>query len=121
MPMPFPMRGSRKFTAIARVGLATTVVAAVTLGSALPAFADDPTAPDAPAQPTVTQITNTLSVAFVAPADGGSEMTGYTAECTSSDGGTPASNTGVDTPIVVGPLDYTKTYACTVVAEQRDR
>ena len=116
MPMPFSMRGSRKFTAIARVGLATTVVAAVTLGSALPAFADDPTAPDAPAQPTVTQITNTLSVAFVAPADGGSEMTGYTAECTSSDGGTPASNTGVDTPIVVGPLDYTKTYACTVVA-----
>jgi titin len=92
------------------------IVLAGMLHSAAPAFADSPTVPDAPAKPTVTQTTDSLSVAFVAPADGGMEITGYTASCVSNDGGLSGSNTGVSSPIVVGPLSYTHTYTCTVIA-----
>jgi titin len=99
-----------------QAALATAVIAAVGLGNSSAAFADPPTAPDQPTQPTVAQITDTLSVSFDAPADNGSEITGYTVDCTSSDGGIEALNTGVSSPIVVGPLTYLKTYGCTVVA-----
>ena len=74
------------------------------------------TVPDTPAAPTVTHGDSSISVAFVAPADGGSAITQYTAACTSSDGGTAGSNTGASSPIVVGTLDNGHTYTCTVHA-----
>jgi titin len=92
------------------------IVLAGLLHSAAPAFADNPTVPDAPAAPTLTQAADGISVAFDAPADGGMEITGYTASCTSSDGGLNGSNTGDSSPIVVGSLSYTHTYTCTVIA-----
>ena len=52
-----------------------------------------------PRQPTVTHGNAPISVAFSAPAsDGGSAITGYTATCTSSDGGTTGSNSGATSP-----------------------
>ena len=80
-------------------------------GSAVPA-----TVPSAPAGPTPTRGNAQISVAFVAPADGGSAITGYTASCTSSDDGASGSNTGATSPIVVATLTNGKTYSCTVVA-----
>ena len=79
--------------------------------SAVPA-----TLPDAPAQPTVTHGNASISVAFVAPNNGGNAITGYTATCTSSDGGTGGFNTGATSPIAVSTLTNGKTYTCTVFA-----
>ena len=74
------------------------------------------TVPSAPAAPTVTRGNAQISVAFVAPANSGSAITGYTASCTSSDGGAAGSNTGAASPIVVSALTNGKTYTCTVLA-----
>ena len=101
---------------VGRAALAGLVVGGALLATAAPALADDATAPDAPAQPAVTTAAGFVSVAFSAPADGGSAISGYTAACASDDGGLPGSNTGADTPISVGPLDAGNTYTCTVVA-----
>ena len=59
------------------------------------------TVPSAPAGPTLTHGNAQISVAFVAPADGGTAITGYTANCTSSDGGTPGRTLRRRSPIVV--------------------
>ena len=85
--------------------------ASASSGSVVPA-----TVPDAPAQPTLTHGNAQLTVAFVAPADGSSAITGYTANCTSSNGGAAGSNTGATSPIVVAALTNGKTYTCTVFA-----
>ena len=75
------------------------------------------TTPSAPAMPTLHAWQQQLSVAFVAPANGGSAITGYTAICTSSDGGVAGGNSGATSPIVVmTPLTNGKPYTCTVHA-----
>ena len=86
-------------------------VASAASTSAVPA-----TVPSPPATPTSTHGNGSISVAFVAPSNGGSAITGYTASCTSSDGGTAGSNTGGSSPIVVSSLTNGKTYSCTVFA-----
>ena len=72
--------------------------------------------PDAPAAPTLTRGNALISVAFVAPASNGSAITGYTASCTSSDGGAAGSNTGTTSPIIVSSLTNGNTYTCAVFA-----
>ncbi len=72
--------------------------------------------PEAPAPPSVSPGTGRVVVDFVAPADNGSAITGYTASCTSSNGGTPGTNGGAVTPITVSGLTNGKTYTCTVTA-----
>src|SRR5262249_42627416 len=57
-----------------------------------------------------------LSVAFSAPVDNGSAITGYTASCSSSDGGATGSLSGASSPITVPGLTNGKTYTCTVAA-----
>jgi hypothetical protein len=57
-----------------------------------------------------------ISVAFVAPNAGGSAITGYTATCTSSDGGAAGSSSGPISTIVVSTLTNGKTYTCTLRA-----
>ena len=47
------------------------------------------TSPIAPVQPSATAGNAKISVAFTAPGNGGSAIAGYTASCTSSNGGTP--------------------------------
>jgi len=72
-----------------------------------------------PSAPTVTGVTPSsasAAVAFTAGGDGGSAITGYTATCTSSDGGATGSNSGSTSPITVGSLTDGNTYTCTVVA-----
>jgi hypothetical protein len=72
-----------------------------------------------PAAPTLTSVTrglNSVDVAFTPNSDGGDAITGYTATCASSDGGTTQSNTGATSPITVGSLDNGNTYTCVVVA-----
>ena len=72
-----------------------------------------------PAAPTIMGITrgdNSVAVAFTANGTGGSAITGYTATCTSSDGGTTQSASGVASPITVSSLTNSDTYTCTAVA-----
>ncbi len=92
-------------------------------GSASPvsASAIPKTVPSAPAKPGVAATDSQISVTFTGPADGGSPITGYTANCTSSNGGTAGNNTGASSPITVGSLDNGKTYTCTVTATNAQR
>jgi hypothetical protein len=57
-----------------------------------------------------------LRVGFVAPANGGSVITGYSASCTSSDGGVSGTQTGTTSPVVVSALTNGKLYTCTIHA-----
>src|SRR4029079_4642279 len=76
-----------------------------------------PTAPGAPAIGTASSRNVGALVSFTAPAaNGGSPLTGYTAACTSSDGGAAGSASGTVSPIVVSGLTNGKTYTCTVAA-----
>jgi titin len=74
------------------------------------------TVPDAPTIGAITQGTNSASVAFTVNGDGSDTITGLTATCTSSDGGTTRSNTGNASPILVSTLTNAKTYTCAVRA-----
>src|SRR4029078_4317890 len=82
-----------------------------TSASAVPA-----TVPNAPATPTLTHGNASISVAFVAPVSGGSAITGYTANCTSSNGGVSGSISGKPSPVIALALTNGKTYTCTVHA-----
>jgi hypothetical protein len=57
-----------------------------------------------------------IRVAFVAPANGGSAITGYTATCTSSDGGAAGIASAASSPVLVRNLTNGKLYTCTVHA-----
>ena len=62
-----------------------------------------------------------ITVTFAAPFNGGSAITGYTATCTSSNGGAAGSNSGSGSPIVVTGLTNGKNYTCTVFATNGER
>ena len=72
--------------------------------------------PTAPKVSTLTRGSNSVSVAFLAPANNGAVITGYSVTCTSSNGGTTQSNTGASSPIVVSSLTNAKSYACYMTA-----
>lgn len=73
-----------------------------------------------PSAPTITAVTagdTNGSVTFSAPTSyGGSAITGYTATCISSNGGTSGSLIGSASPLTVTGLTNGKTYTCTVLA-----
>ncbi len=75
------------------------------------------TVPNAPAIGTVTRGDSSAAVAF-APStnDGGRAITGYTAACTSSNGGAATAGLGTSSPITVSGLSNGKSYTCTVTA-----
>ncbi|MDQ1382985.1 MAG: hypothetical protein QOG65_364, partial [Actinomycetota bacterium] len=76
------------------------------------------TVPGAPTIGTAVRGNASGTVSFSAPAsDGGTAITGYTASCTSNDGGVTGSQTGTSSPIVVAGLTNGKTYTCTVTAQ----
>jgi len=75
--------------------------------------------PGAPTAVSANAGNTSIIVNFGAPAsDGGAAITGYSATCTSSDGGVSGSNTGgaSATSIQVGGLTNGKSYTCTVTA-----
>jgi hypothetical protein len=75
------------------------------------------TLPSAPTAPAATPAAGAVSVSFGPPNDnGGSAVTGYTAECDSSDGGISGLVGGATSPILVSPLSNGHTYTCTVTA-----
>jgi hypothetical protein len=75
------------------------------------------TAPGAPSAIYATPGNAQISVAFTAPtSDGGSAITGYTASCTSSNGGTAGSISGASSPLTVTSLTNGKDYTCSVLA-----
>ena len=77
-----------------------------------------PVVPGAPSVVSVTPSLKQIAVAYAAPvSDGGAPITGYTAKCTSSDGGVAKSVLGTVSPILVTNLTNSKTYTCTVVAK----
>ena len=55
-------------------------------------------------------------VAFTPGFDGGSPITGYTARCSSTNGGVTKSANGTRSPITVTGLTPTKNYKCRVKA-----
>ena len=75
-----------------------------------------PTPPAAPAIGTATAHNAGAFVAFSAPDNGGSAITGYTATCSSSDGGATGSASGTASPIDVSGLTNGSTYTCIVTA-----
>jgi titin len=74
----------------------------------------------APGAPSITDATATASAGtftFSAPAsNGGTAVTGYTATCTSTNGGTTRTATGASSPLTVSSLDAGKSYTCSVTA-----
>jgi hypothetical protein len=75
------------------------------------------TVPDAPTIGTATAALGAAKVTFTAPANnGGSAILDYTAQCTSSDTGTPGSVTGATSPLTVTGLTAGSTYTCVVTA-----
>jgi len=84
-------------------------------------FESDPSAvvvvgaPGTPSQPTATAGHGQITVAFSPPLDNGNPITSYKATCTSPTG-TPGSNTGSVSPIVITVLTNGAAYTCTVTA-----
>ena len=93
--------------------------------AAAPAFA---AAPDAPPQPSAAGSSaggvGQIVVTFSQPGnDGGSTITGYTATCTSGNGGatnSAATPDGNVAPITVSPVTSGATYTCSVTATNGD-
>jgi hypothetical protein len=101
------------------VGVVPKAAAGTTPGSEAFSSASTqvPNVPGAPTVGTATAGNAQISLTFSAPgSNGGATITGYTATCTSSDGGATGSNTGATSPIVVSSLTNGKTYTCTVKA-----
>ena len=72
-----------------------------------------------PAAPVVTDSSvavGAVSVVFTAGGDGGSPITGYTAQCESADGGEPGVESGSGSPVSVTGLSPGKSYECRVKA-----
>jgi hypothetical protein len=75
------------------------------------------TVPSAPRTPTTTVSGTTATVSFLAPlSNGGAAITGYTATCTSSNGGTTRTGSRIASPVTVANLTPARTYTCTVRA-----
>jgi hypothetical protein len=72
--------------------------------------------PDAPVITSLTRGSNSASVAFTTPWNGGIPITYYSVTCESSDGGTTRVNRGSASPINVGYLTNAHTYTCHVIA-----
>lgn len=76
------------------------------------------TTPTAPTLDSATLSGTSVDIAFQPPADnGGLTITGYTATCTSSDGGATMAEDGASSPITVTGLDLDRTYTCAVTAD----
>jgi uncharacterized repeat protein (TIGR01451 family) len=78
-----------------------------------------PVATTAPPAPTVTNTTpsaKAATVAFSPNGDGGSPITGYTAQCVSTDGGVKKTASGASSPLTVTNLTGNAHYHCRVKA-----
>ena len=91
-----------------------SVVAVQVACAAVPAYAA--TAPARPILVSTTASAGALTLAFTPDGDGGSPITSYRAQCTSTDGGTTGSAAGVASPLRVIGLTGAKSYRCRVRA-----
>jgi hypothetical protein len=80
-------------------------------GSVIPAAV-----PDAPSQPTVARGIALIVVSFSKATNQGSAITGYTATCTSTNGGRGGSHSSRGSPIIVTGLTNGRIYTCYVTA-----
>ena len=108
-----PRRGWRGRHVVALTAAACLGFAAL----AVPASADVPSTPD---PPVITAGDALVTAVFTPPFDGGSTITNFLVQCTSSDGGASGSANGTDSPIVVGSLTNGATYTCTLLASNGD-
>ena len=74
------------------------------------------TTPDRPALTDTTVGVGAASVAFTVGGSGGSPITGYAAQCVSTDGGTGRTRTGTSSPLLVTGLTGGRQYHCRVRA-----
>ena len=75
-----------------------------------------PTPPAAPEVKNTTPLDDAVRVAFTPGSDGGSAITGFTAQCASTDGGVTRTETGTASPITVVDLTSNRNYRCRVRA-----
>jgi hypothetical protein len=93
-------------TNVAGTGTTSTASASIIVG-----------APGAPTAVTASRTAaGSLKVAFTAPPNNGAAITGYTATCTSTNGGVTKTKTGTAGPLTVTGLTAGSTYKCTVKA-----
>ncbi len=89
-------------------------------GTSAPSAASAPFVPaTVPVAPTIGAVESGnggASVAFTPNSGNGSPITEYTASCTSSNGGTPGSDSGTTSPVTVINLTNGSIYTCTVTA-----
>jgi titin len=97
-----------------------TVHATNQLGDSPESATSDPSVPDVvPSAPLIDHVTRgdaEISVVFFAGPDDGSAVIGFTATCTSFNGGTPGTVDGSSSPLLVGGLTNGKSYTCKVHA-----
>jgi extracellular elastinolytic metalloproteinase len=74
------------------------------------------TVPDAPAVTGSTPASGAVTTTFTSGFDGSSPITGYTAECVSTDGGVTGAAAGNASPLTVTGLSAAKSYHCRVKA-----
>jgi hypothetical protein len=112
---PHPRRSGRRFAGVGATVAAALLVGVVAAPSAWAAV------PAAPPQPLIVAGNAQVTVFFLSALDdGGSPITGYTAQCASSNGGVQGSASGSTPSIVVGLLSNGSTYTCTVTANNAD-
>ena len=76
------------------------------------------TVASAPTNAATTAVKTTAAVTFTASAsNGGATITSYRATCTSSNGGTTSTGTATASPVSVTALSASKSYTCTVAAQ----
>jgi Fibronectin type III domain len=100
-----------------------TVKASNAIGASSASVAAPKVIIGSPAPPTGVTVTRSsaghLKVAFRSGASNGSPITGYTAVCTSSNGGVAGTKPGTGSPLTVASLTVRDGYRCTVVATNR--
>lgn len=125
-----PVGASVTYTATAAVSPSASGTLSNTATVSGPAGVPDPnpgnnsatdadTVKTAPAAPSVTGSTPSIgavSVEFTPGADGGSPVTGFTAQCVGTDGGATGTATGASSPVSVTGLGAGKSYHCQVKA-----
>ena len=115
----YTLTGASSSTCGGSLSGATYTTGAVTSACTVTASFTAATTPGAPTAVSATAGIASINVNFGAPAsNGGPAITGYSATCTSSNGGVSGSNTGgaSATSIRVGGLINGKSYTCTVTA-----
>jgi hypothetical protein len=111
-------QGSPGWAKWAVIAAGVALIAGVLAISGMAVAAAGPVAPEPPTDVRVAVTPGpSEQIAFAPPLnDGGDPISGYSATCTSEDGGAARTAAGAGSPITVSGLSYGRTYTCVVIA-----